>query len=551
MAKLKIYQSQLGVKSPTVPQVGALALPFSLATQTGVGFSKLGKALEDIRDKRQETQDRNDAIKIEREIDLDIAEKFNSHQRSSDIADVTTFYNTTDINNYQSNFNSHKANKRVKELVGKYLFTEQKDFGQRLIGKITLNHHKETRATHEEELNKITFRMASSDKYTSGMGYRELESWFKNTTNTEKYEPKELEQLKKEKELQAEKYFWMFGAKNNPDFTIKNHDLIEEKIGKKESEAAVEIAKQKIASDADFSIKKEKFDERFKQDEKIATFTELLLRIKNDDDPEFLGKVPTLDLLNDLWKANKINSAQYDALLKFYDNSEDYGNEEVLRLINSQIFIAESVEDLDRIHRTLNLTPEYLMELGVKDITTMNSVIAKAKDRQIFQDMKHYKNILDDILGKLDNGIFVGLGSSNVSSDKKLRTKAERLYNEYIEDGLSPEESFMRVSKGYLLQQNRMPTIYDVSQITSIQTLEPSADEKKTINPEEKFNNWRKKVALKYKDGTINIAEMKRDLDSLDVMEDLFKIRQTYQKVNKGFDAWGSSNATIEGDTGK
>ena len=44
---------------------------------------------------------------------------------------------------------------------------------------------------------------------------------------------------------------------------------------------------------------------------------------------------------------------------------------------------------------------------------------------------------------------------------------------------------------------------------------------------------------------------MKRDLDSLDVMEDLFKIRQTYQKVNKGFDAWGSSNATIEGDTGK
>jgi hypothetical protein len=375
------------------------------------------------------------------------------------------------------------------------------------------------------------------------MGLREIDTWFKHPLNAEKYQPDEFENKKKETLIKAEKNYWLFNAKINPDYTIRNYKLIEEKIGTKLAEKAMDTAKLKIASDADFVFKKEKFDERFNQDKKIGTFTELLLRIKNDEDPEYIGKVPTLDLLNDLWKADKINSAQYDALLKFYNNPEDYGNEEVLSIINSQIFIAESVEDLDRIHRTLNLTPEYLMELGIKDVATMNAVINKAKDRQVFQDMKFYKDILDDVLGKLDNGIFVGLQASDVSSDKKLRTKADRLYNEYIEDGFTPEESFMRVSKGFLLQKNRMPTIYDVSQISSIQTLVPSEDEKRK-KPEEIFNNWRKEVALKYKDNTINIDEFKRDLDSLDVMEDLFKIRQAYQKINKDFDPWGASNAT-------
>ena len=32
---------------------------------------------------------------------------------------------------------------------------------------------------------------------------------------------------------------------------------------------------------------------------KVGTFTELLLRIRNVDDPDYLGKIPTLDLLMD------------------------------------------------------------------------------------------------------------------------------------------------------------------------------------------------------------------------------------------------------------
>ena len=374
-----------------------------------------------------------------------------------------------------------------------------------------------------------------------------MNSFFDNVVNSSVYTEAEFKELQKKKELQSEKYIISFGAKNNPDYTIENYTEIKKQIGTKLADEALEIAKQTVAANADFDIKQERWVETRKQDDKIGTFTELLVRIKNDDDPEYLGKIPTLDLLNDLSKAGKINTAQYEALLKFYNNPEDYGSEDVSRLIYSQIYIADSVEELDLIHRTLNLTPEYLMALGIKDVTTINGVIEKAKNRQIFQDMKHYKNVLDDLLGKLDNGIFVSLSSStNVASDKKLRTKAERLYNEYLDDGLNPEEAFKRVSKGYLLQQNRMPTIYDVAEITSIPTLEPS-DTQKKADPNEIFNNWRKQVALKYKDNSINIDEYKRDLDSLDIMQDIFKIRQTYQKIDKDFDAWGASNATTGG----
>ena len=69
MAKIKIYQSQLGAKTVNVPQIGsALALPFGLATQRGSSFEKLGQAIKDAKDRRQETQDQNDARKINNEI---------------------------------------------------------------------------------------------------------------------------------------------------------------------------------------------------------------------------------------------------------------------------------------------------------------------------------------------------------------------------------------------------------------------------------------------------------------------------------------------------
>ena len=103
MAKMKIYQSELGVKSSTVPQVGALGIPLDLAVQFGGAVSKLGQSISDIRNRRQATQDENEARKIIKEIDPIIKEKFKSFENNTDIGAITNFYKATDFKNFKEN----------------------------------------------------------------------------------------------------------------------------------------------------------------------------------------------------------------------------------------------------------------------------------------------------------------------------------------------------------------------------------------------------------------------------------------------------------------
>ena len=280
-----------------------------------------------------------------------------------------------------------------------------------------------------------------------------------------------------------------------------------------------------------------------RQDFKIGNFTECLLRIKNQED------VPSLDVINDFWKEDKLNTAQYQALIKFYANPKFSGSDDIYDLINEQVFFADFAEERDALQRRLNLSPDYLMSLGIKDISEISGIIEKSKDRQVFQDMKFYKTVLDDVLGKLDEGGFISLDPSSEApkADKKLRTKAQRLYNEGLDQNLSPEDAFMRVAKGFLLQQNRLPVIYDVAAITSIK-IDPPSDTDEKGKSEDVFDGWRTKAMDEYKKGNIGFDELLNDLDGLDVMQDLFNIRKRAEKHIEGFDAWSSNNSTTPGN---
>ena len=114
----------------------------------------------------------------------------------------------------------------------------------------------------------------------------------------------------------------MFGVKNHPRFVINNQELIEKTVGPEKVREVVENAVKKIASDVTFNVEREKALDRFEEDNKIATFAEIAIRIKNDKTPETLGNIPTLDFLNDLFQDDKLNSAQYDALVRFLTNPQ-------------------------------------------------------------------------------------------------------------------------------------------------------------------------------------------------------------------------------------
>ena len=59
MAKLEIIQSQAKVATSTTPRTSTLALPISLASTVGSGFSAVGKAIADIQKDIYALEDQN------------------------------------------------------------------------------------------------------------------------------------------------------------------------------------------------------------------------------------------------------------------------------------------------------------------------------------------------------------------------------------------------------------------------------------------------------------------------------------------------------------
>ena len=64
MAVLKIPQSEIRVREQRVPQLGALSIPLSIATQEGAAFASLGKVVEDIQKEQRAVEDQNQFLDI-------------------------------------------------------------------------------------------------------------------------------------------------------------------------------------------------------------------------------------------------------------------------------------------------------------------------------------------------------------------------------------------------------------------------------------------------------------------------------------------------------
>ena len=544
MAVIKIPQSTAQVKIGAATQTGALALPINQLSQVvGSGYKALGKVVEDIHKEQVTAEDNAQFQNILKKVAVDIERISSAASKGTDVKlAIDTFENLTKPERWNelTNGKRNKVKTKFNQWLNKTKLTEYVS----ITKAVTANHVKNIKVSDNTYLNDLTLKASSSNAERSINALNELTNWFENIENSIPYDIDEWEKLKEEKLNQAQKLAYQFGAKNNPDYTIENRAEIEKVVGPEETEKLVETAKLKIASNVNAEDQADEADILNRQDFKIGNFTEFLLRIKSQEN------VPSLDVINDFWKEDKLNTAQYERLIEFYANPILEGSDDIYDLINEQVFLADFAEERDALQRRLNLSPDYLMSLGIKDISEISGIIEKSKDRQVFQDMKYYKTVLDDVLGKLDEGGFISLTpSEDPKADKKLRTKAQRLYNEGLDQNLSPEDAFMRVAKGFLLQQNRLPVIYDVAAITSIATPEPSDADKKG-KPEDVFDGWRNKAMDEYKKGNVSFDELLNDLDGLDVMQDLFNIRKRAEKHIEGFNAWSSNNSTGLGASG-
>ena len=522
MAVLKIPQSEIRVREQRVPQLGALSIPLSIATQEGAAFASLGKVVEDIQKEQRAVEDQNQFLDIIGKANVDLQKASASAANNTDLDfALNQFKEATKPDRFLSY--TEGSNKRVKKLFGEWLSKNVIKEQGSIIGSVTKKHQAKALETVNTRADELSILSASSNFTEASTASNELDS-FLNKPETRAVLGINYDSFVKEKQNQKKRFRIEFGSINHPDYTLKNIDKIEREIGVEGAMDIRETALNKIRSNEDFKIKQEEFVKRADEDNKIGTFTEVLLRIQADDDPEYLGKIPTLDLIADLFYEDKINSAQYDALIRFYKNPKARGDDEVFDIINHQLFIANDVNEVDELERTMQLTPEFLLKVGIKDMATMKAVIEKNKDRTVFLSDKYFTEVLNTVMGKIDSTIIKEYGDKD-TTDQLVRINGLRVYKEFIAEGNSPAEAFQKTVGGYLFQQNKLPTIYSIADLRTINFPEPSDTERKK-GSKGIFNEKRQEVMDLYKAGSISIDDFKNDLNSLKLMEDIHDVRQ-------------------------
>ena len=523
MAVIKIPQSQQQVRAAGQSGSVDIRLPLSLAQQQGAALSSLGKVYEDIYKEQREIEDKKEFYKVTKEAGITIGKASRGVQGNTDLKfSHKTFDKLTAPEVFEPLLKD--KNKNVRKLFDQWLFkTKDKEYST-ITNKVIQNSNNEIRASIDDKADELTIKMASSDLVEAQTASDDLDNLLKQKSTKRVLSDNEYKKFVKDKKNQGQRYRIKLGAKINSVFTLQNIKDIEKSQGTKVAEEIKEIALNAIANDQSNIDRDDRAYEEKTANQKVAIFAELAFRIKNNDN------APDLDLLNDLFKGNQINSAQYDALLRFAADPNKVGDNDIFDQINALYYTAETIEELDQLDRMIHLTPEYLLSVGIKDVDTMHKLIEKSKDRAVFQDIKFYQKKIADITGQLDGGQNITIrdfGIKEARTDQNIRTNALRSFDEYVADGVSPEEAFFKTATGYIMQNDRLPTIYQVNRVGSIKITAPTDTEKKKSSSDI-FEGWRNSVMKQYKIGNINIDELKRDLDNLDLMEDLFNVRSQF-----------------------
>ena len=531
MAVLKIPQSELKANTGEVTRISDAALPMSLAKAYGQAIGEVGKQVQKV---AKEQKDINDQITLNEMVRDAIVKMEKVRSEVSRNSDLTFAVNEYDKKTTLDNFTDiySDKNKNVQNLFRLWLAKQKNSDYASVTKAVTKNHVAAIKSDHQKSLR--TFVLNGADPEKAVDNDQLIKSWFKDDNNKKVYTETEFKELEETLKKDITEARLMFGVKNHPRFVVNNQELIEKTVGPERVREVVENAVKKIASDVTFNVEREKALERFEEDNKIATFAEIAIRIKNDKTPETLGNIPTLDFLNDLFQDDKLNSAQYDALVRFLTNPQEIaGNDEIYKEIRAQLYAAETVEDMDRLNRIVHLDADVLGEIGIDDYKSIAAIIDKNKDRASLEQFKYYGTLIDKILGKVDN-VALRDGTDVTKQEAIFRSVGGKLYEGYVAEGNTPQQAFVKIVDGYLSDKDKLPTIYDISRVQSFKISVPSANDLKNGGAAGVFNGWRTKAFDKYKKGEINLDTLMNDIDSLSVMEEVYEARKIVEDANAG-----------------
>ena len=524
MAKIKISEVGIVPRTPNTPSVEGATLPLGIATQFGKAVGSLGKVIEDIALENKAEEDANEASDVITSVNQKITEAKAKYNRSTKTEDVFKFGNDLD------NLEFEASNKNVEKLVNKYIRSKKNSLGLQLGNDIITRSVQKSEFKKNNDLDNYIIMATSNNAVDRITGNRNYQNFWKSADNLKFYGETKLAELKKEKDQLLLKNIYIKKIDNN-DLDLTDPKVIEQinkDFGEVGAKGILQKARTKTISDVLINDQQQVAEEKKTVETQLNNFATIINNINNskiDKD----AQTPSLDQVYDLYQIGSINTAQYNAILEFYNNEDKVSDPEIINLFNTQIVAAATVKDFDDLQAALNGDKGILDKISPENVVEFNTIIEKyRKDTGKFNDYKLYSEKL-----KVDvkdvGGLFSTGGNAAESKDKAINALQD--YNRFINQDYSPQDAYLKVISSFTEKDLPKPEKLPMPATLNL------TDMKQIINknPDTAQEAFETKLTEGYKKGTINIEEYKEGIKRLDFIFDVLSVRKSIfgDAVNK------------------
>ena len=542
MARIKIQRSQRGVAPYKAAPLGSAALPIlQIGAMIESGITGLFKPIEEAKAKTKKTQDKNDARSLFQEAHKQIVLEADKYKNSSNVDDVDSFYKNTKLNKFETILKPY--NKDVKKIFATELYKTTNDVGLKLFTAILKEHGVVTQHNIKKDLFKLNIDEASNNPHARYKAQKQKELIFNDPETLNIFGIEELEKLKQESIIETKTMQYSNRIKNDPMSVLllgKEHiqnDVVNEAL----ADNIMRNAENTLISKAIQEDTINQLNYNFTRNERINNFSYVLQQLNKGD------ATISLDDINDLYKKNALNSSQRDALYNLFTNPKKLSDQNIIDMIEGSMLIADSVEEIDELHKQILSNPEYVASLGLTEFTKYNNLFEKYRNNQPgWTEYQKNKKLLEADLGKVTSGTvnFVQsmLGNTTTAKkDEKLRINAISHYDNLVMNGSTPADAYLNTTEK-MLRGTNISTVKDFTNLSSIELKKPTQLEIK--NPSLYTENRTTELKDLYKNGSISIEEFSNDIAALDSIEQLIELR-----ISLNEDPFGFEPKKKDGDT--
>ena len=535
MAQIKINRSQARINPIETPRVSGLAIDPNIMINYGNAIASVGKVVEDAKLKTQKTQDTNDARALFMEAQKSIMQSADTYKNTSNVADVDNFYDDVHLDKFKSILKPY--NKEVQKLFATDLYKSTNDIGMKLFASALKEHGALTQNNIRKDIFKNNILGSHNNPYTRDKANKENKRIFEDPNTLRVFGISELTKLKNDSIIETKMMQYSNRIKNNPMDIL---ELGEENIA---NDVASETLAKQIIQNAENtliskSIQEDTINElnyKFTKDQRINNFSHVLQQLNKGD------ATISLDDVNDLYKKNALNSSQRDALYSLFTNPKKLSDQNVIDMIEGSMLIAESVEEIDVLHKQILSNPEYVASLGLTEFSAYNSLFEKYRnDQPAWTEYQNNLKLLEADLGKVTSGTVsfvqsaLGGATTAAKKDEKLRINASGYYKKLVMNGATPADAYLNTTSKYLRGTN-ISSVKDFTNFSSIELKKPTQLE--IDNPSLYTENRTNELAKLYKNGAIDINAFSNDIAALDSIEQLIELRISLKEDPFGFEA--------------